>query len=54
MEYRYILERYRPGGSNRYQCPKCGKRKCFTRYVDNETSSYLADLIISHRKTVTI
>lgn len=43
MSYRYILERYRSGGSNRYTCPNCHKRKCFTRYIDRETGHYLAD-----------
>lgn len=40
---RYMLERYRQGGRNRYDCPGCGKHKCFTRYVDIETGYYLAD-----------
>ncbi len=40
---RYILERYKAGGSNRYVCPQCGKRRCFTRYVDLETGEYIAD-----------
>ncbi len=39
----YMLERYRPGGTNRYTCPFCGRKKCFTRYVDVETGEYLAD-----------
>lgn len=40
---RYILERYRPGGANRYACPRCGRKKCFTRYVDTDTGQYIAD-----------
>lgn len=40
---KYILERYSQGGRNRYDCPGCGKRKCFTRYIDTETGNYLAD-----------
>lgn len=40
---RYLLERYRAGGSNRYVCPKCGRKKCFTRYVDVDTGEYIAD-----------
>ena len=24
------LEKYRSVGANRYTCPQCGKRKCFT------------------------
>lgn len=42
-ENRYILERYKPGGGNRYICPQCGKKKCFTRYIDLETGEYIAD-----------
>lgn len=42
-ENRFILERYRSGGSNRYVCPQCGRKKCFTRYVDLETGKYVAD-----------
>ncbi|MBQ0072951.1 MAG: hypothetical protein KBT34_02015 [Prevotella sp.] len=33
MNERFILERYRSGGANRYECPQCGKKKCFTYYV---------------------
>lgn len=40
---KYTLERYRMGGANRYQCPQCGCRKCFTRYIDTETHTYIAD-----------
>ena len=42
-ENRFILERYRSGGSNRYVCPQCGRKKCFTRYVNLETGEYVAD-----------
>lgn len=38
---KYILERYKSGGSNRFACPKCGRKKCFTRYVDADTGAYL-------------
>lgn len=31
----YHLEKYK-GGSSRHTCPKCGKPKCFTYYVDEE------------------
>ncbi len=31
----YHLEKYKGGGS-RHTCPKCGKPKCFTYYVDKE------------------
>lgn len=40
---RYQLEHYQSGGRNRYDCPHCGKHKCFTRYIDTETGDYLAD-----------
>lgn len=40
---RYILEPYKSGGSNRFVCPQCGQRKCFTRYIDTETGEYVAD-----------
>lgn len=42
-ENRYILEPYKSGGANRYVCPSCGRRKCFTRYIDLETGEYVAD-----------
>lgn len=40
---RYILEKYKTGGSNRYACPSCGRKKCFTRYIDTQTGRYVAD-----------
>ena len=40
-EIRFILERYRAGGANRYTCPQCGRRKCFTRYVDVDSGEYV-------------
>lgn len=43
MNYRYLLERYKSGAKNRYTCPQCGHKKCFTRYVDAETGEYLDD-----------
>lgn len=39
----YILERYKAGGSNRFVCPQCGRKKCFTRYIDVTTGEYIAD-----------
>ena len=38
---KYILERYKSGGSNRFVCPSCGRKKCFTRYVDIDTGEYI-------------
>lgn len=36
-----ILERYIRGGANRFTCPQCGKKKCFTRYKNTETNEYI-------------
>lgn len=33
-EYRFHLEKYKLG--NRYTCPKCKRKRCFTRYVDDD------------------
>lgn len=41
MEINFILERYRPGGGNRYTCPFCGRKKCFARYIDVRTGEYV-------------
>lgn len=41
-DIRFTLERYKAGGANRYVCPKCGRKRCFTRYVDVETGEYVA------------
>lgn len=38
---RFILEPYK-GISTRHTCPRCGKRREFTRYIDTEKASYLA------------
>ena len=40
--YRFTLERYRGRGS-RYACPQCGRKYSFTRYVDTENNSYVAE-----------
>lgn len=40
-DYKYSLEKYRPGGSTKYTCPYCGQKKCFTRFINNETGEYL-------------
>ena len=39
------LEKYSPGGANRYTCPQCGKRKCFTRYVYTDTGEYIDETV---------
>ncbi len=42
-DIKFTLERYRAGGANRYVCPGCGRKKCFTRYIDLETGEYVAE-----------
>lgn len=37
----FVLERYRSGGANRYTCPFCGQKKCFTRYINVDTGEYV-------------
>ena len=39
--YKYTLSKYEAGGRNRYTCPHCGQRKCFSRYVDTGTNESL-------------
>lgn len=41
MGIKFILERYRLGGGNRYTCPFCGRKKCFTRYINVQTGEYV-------------
>jgi len=44
MEYhRFSLQKYRTGIKT--QCPQCGRKACFTRYVDNEGKVELADYV---------
>ncbi len=33
-QYRFHLEKYKLG--NRYTCPKCERKRCFARYIDEE------------------
>lgn len=33
-EYRFHLQKYRPG--SKIVCPECGRKACFTRYIDEE------------------
>lgn len=40
-DIKFTLERYRPGGGNRYTCPFCGQKKCFTRYIYIDTGEYV-------------
>ena len=41
-DYKYILEPY-DGMKTRYDCPGCGKKKTFSRYINIETNEHLAD-----------
>ncbi len=41
-EYRYRLEPYN-GPGTRYKCPKCGKMRVFSRYIDQDSGNQLAD-----------
>src|SRR5262249_44264386 len=45
MIYKYRLEKYTPGGRNRYQCPSCGQKKQLTRYVDRDSGKYLDETV---------
>jgi hypothetical protein len=43
MQHRYILQPYKGRGS-RFVCPNChDSRRTFTRYIDTQTQTYLAD-----------
>ena len=43
--YRYQLERYR-GRSTRYNCPQCGRKQVFTRYIDTYNNNiYINDKV---------
>lgn len=38
--YRFVFEKYK-GMRTFYTCPKCGKHKVYTRYIDTKTGEYL-------------
>lgn len=40
-EYRFHLQKYRP--DSKKVCPKCGKKSCFTRYVDENAQITFPD-----------
>lgn len=45
-DYRFLLETPRVTGrrQQKFECPQCGKRKCFVRYVDTHNDcQYVAD-----------
>lgn len=40
--YKFCLERKRDGRPHpKYECPSCGRKKCFTRYINAETLTYV-------------
>ncbi len=39
--FRYALET----GSRRYTCPQCNQSNKFKRYIDNESGTYIADIV---------
>ncbi|MDJ1505529.1 DUF6371 domain-containing protein [Xanthocytophaga agilis] len=41
-DYKYILEPYQTK-ANRYDCPVCGGKKTFAKYISTETGEYLSD-----------
>lgn len=47
------FEKYKSGGASKYTCPKCGRRKCFTKYIDTETNQYINNSvgICDHRNS---
>ena len=40
--FAHLLEKYK-GVSSRYNCPGCGGKREFTRYIDNKTGAHLGD-----------
>lgn len=42
-EYRFHLQKYRPGSKT--ACPECGRKACFTRYVDEEVQVSFPDSV---------
>lgn len=42
--HRYILEKYKNRNS-RFNCPHCGSKKTFTRYIDIETGQYINEKV---------
>ena len=40
-EYRIHLQKYKLG--NRYTCPQCGRKRCFARYIDEESQITFPD-----------
>ncbi len=42
--YRFTLQPYK-GWKTRFDCPSCGARRRFTRYIDTETGNYLDERV---------
>ena len=42
-EYRFHLQKYRP--SSKTACPECGRKSCFTRYVDEQAQMSFPDSV---------
>lgn len=42
-EYRFVLQRYKRG--NKTTCPKCGKKRCYVRYIDIEGKIHFPDYV---------
>lgn len=42
-EYRFHLQKYKPGSKT--VCPGCGRKSCFTRYVDENAQITFPDHI---------
>ena len=43
VEYRFVLQKYKRG--NKTTCPKCGKKRCFVRYIDIEGKIHFPDYV---------
>ena len=43
-DFKYRLEKYK-GAKTRFECPSCGRNRCFTRYINSETGEYLNYLV---------
>lgn len=42
-EYRFSLQKYRRG--SKLSCPKCGKKQCFVKYIDNQGKIIFPDYV---------
>ena len=51
-EYRFHLEKYRSG--NRYTCPNCERKRCFTRYIDDEGEVSFPDNVANATMSIVV